>query len=141
MCLRNDLAGPGTCFAFQAGLDTAAVLGVCRSDVASVSKDATGSAVAAADSGEGGVCNQPPLTLPSCVDSPPLNDGGSPTEAGVPEGSSDAEPTESSLDAAAESTLDAPAESSLDAPAESGLDGLPESATSPADGSETGGHD
>lgn len=64
ICLRNDRTGPATCFPFRHGLDTAAVLGVCRFEDGGVVETPT----AASD---GGVCNPDPIDEPSCVQSPP----------------------------------------------------------------------
>ena len=72
ICLRHDLAGPATCFAFRQGLSTADVLGVCRAAV----EDAASPPINDAGLVEAGACNQPPLTLPQCIDSPPEADDG-----------------------------------------------------------------
>lgn len=98
LCLRTDFAGPATCFAYQNGLDTTGVLGACRSDIGDASTPAAAGPVGLADgplgnvgaSAEGGggapvadgagsvgsatearVCDQPPISLPSCLQSPP----------------------------------------------------------------------
>lgn len=65
ICIRADQAGPATCFAFQAGLDTPTLLGACR-DVD-----------AALDDGgvEDGRCNAQLIVSAMCLDSPPLDAG------------------------------------------------------------------
>jgi hypothetical protein len=70
LCVRDDGLGPATCFAFERGLTTDLVLGTCRVDGGVLVPDA-------ASVGDGGVCQSPPPTLPSCVASPPISDAGS----------------------------------------------------------------
>jgi hypothetical protein len=85
LCIRNDLAGPATCFAFERGLTTTETLGACRGD-----DDAAPTPVIASEAGvrEGGVCDLPLLTLPICLPSPPetVADAGPDTNASVSDG-------------------------------------------------------
>lgn len=128
--MRNDRLGPASCFAFQHGYDTNAVLGAClvrttgdvdaslaaptadeRTADASSGGDAAGDALSAgASASEAGPCM---LVEPECRSSPPLDGASSavaPEDAAAEDGAldaelTDAEPTDAS-DGAADAELD-----------------------------------
>jgi hypothetical protein len=79
LCVRFDLAGPATCFAFQEGLTTSDVLSACAGSALDASTMLLSPLPALQD---GGACLQPPLTLPMCVNSPPLVDAAPTTTEG-----------------------------------------------------------
>jgi hypothetical protein len=100
LCVRDDLSGPATCFAFNRGLTVAEVLGVCRSGL-----------------GEAGVvasaCQLDPVTPENCTLVAHVDSGSAspPAPAGTPDASIVDLPAESDAGSGAKSA-DEPAASS-----------------------------
>ena len=106
LCIRDDWSGPATCFAFDRGMSTDAVLGSCRTDQPPATD--AGAAVVV----DGGVCQAPPPTLPSCLASPPITDAATVNDARVDaDAAVDGAPTDATADGG---VTDAPVEATGD---------------------------
>jgi hypothetical protein len=101
ICVRDDLSGPATCFAFNRGLTVAEVLGVCRSDFGDAQEVAP-------------MCRLDPVTPKSCELEAHV-DSGSAASSG-PDASPDATP-----DAGQAADQDAPVDDAAGAAAEDSL--------------------
>ena len=95
LCVRVDLAGPATCFAFQRGLNTPGVLGVCRADIPDASPDGADASLAES---EAGVCKSELPTLPSCLLSPPAIVAADAATDATPDATEDAGPSDAAVE-------------------------------------------